>query len=173
MARSFFISAITGCIIFACTTNPDSGKSKPEAMFADGIWKGTIVSNTKDIPFIFEVSTVGDNFQIHLINGKERFLIDDVNISGDSVHISVAIFDAAIHARISDGNLKGVYVKNYVSDYRLPFSAIYNDTARFGNVGTATTDFSGRWEVDLIRFVERIKLFIGPQPATIVFWREL
>ncbi len=85
-----------------------------------------------------------------MINGKERFTVDDVSITGDSVHLSIAIFDAAIHARITDSGLDGVYVKNYATDYRLPFLAIYNDSTRFGLSEHSTVDYSGKWEVDFI-----------------------
>jgi len=148
--RSFLISAISIYIFFACTTNPESGKNQPGAGLPEGKWKGTIASETKEIPFIFEVSSKDDGARIDLINGKERFAIDDVSIIGDSVHISVAIFDAAIHARMTDGGLEGVYVKNYAADYRLPFSATYNDSSRFSIGQAPTVDYSGRWEVAFI-----------------------
>ncbi|MDZ7606112.1 MAG: TlpA disulfide reductase family protein [Cyclobacteriaceae bacterium] len=150
MGRSFLISAISVYIFFACTSEPESGKNKPGRSLTEGKWRGTIASESRDIPFIFEVSSASDSVKIHLINGKERFTIDDVTIIGDSVHIPIAIFDAAIHARMTDGGLDGVYVKNYVANYRLPFSAIYNDSARFRSGEPPAIDYSGKWEVDFI-----------------------
>jgi thiol-disulfide isomerase/thioredoxin len=150
MGRSFFIWAISVYTFFACTSDPESGKNKKGGRLAEGKWKGTIASETKDIPFIFEVSSAVDSVKIHLINGKERFTIDDVSITGDSVYISIAIFDAAIHARMTEGSLDGIYVKNYAVDYRLPFSAIYHDSTRFSSSEPPAVDYSGRWEVDFI-----------------------
>ncbi len=150
MVRSFLISAISIYIFFACGTSSESDKNNPEAKLQKGKWRGSIASETKEIPFIFEVKSKNDSIQINLINGKERFEIDDVIVTDDSVHISVAIFDAAIHARKTDSGLDGVYVKNYAVDYRLPFSAIYNDSTRFTLSEPAVVDYSGKWEVDFI-----------------------
>ena len=82
-----------------------------------------------------------------LINAKERLPINELRIDHDTLYLPMHIFDATIIARIADNRMKGIWKKNYLADYELPFEAEYGPAYRFDTTGaTPSVDFSGTWE---------------------------
>jgi thiol-disulfide isomerase/thioredoxin len=130
----------------ACSPTPES---TPPTPLQEGTWRAVIELQEQELPFTFELQSVAeDAYQIYIINGEERLLLDEVLRSGDSLDIPMNFFDTRIRAAISDGQLQGEFIKNYAEDYRLPFRAEYGENYRFLPVAaTEAADFSGKWEV--------------------------
>ena len=84
---------------------------------------------------------------VFLKNAEEKLLQDEISIEGDSVKITMLIFDIELRAKINGGQLNGYYFKNYDPDFKLPFTADFNQNYRFVKQGTSLTDFSGKYEV--------------------------
>lgn len=131
----------------ACTSATEQTESTALQM---GTWRAVINMQDKELPFTFELSAAEEgNYDIYLINGEERLLIDEVVRSGDSLIMPMSFFDTQIRAAIREGELSGEFIKNYAEGYRLPFRATYGDDYRFVQaVSSEATDFSGKWEVD-------------------------
>ena len=130
-------------------------KSKTEnaQRLKTGVWRAVIEIQNQELPFNFEVTRDAQNgYDIYLLNADERLLLDEVSISQDSVDIVLHIFDANIKARINGDSLQGLFIKNYASDYRLPFKAAHGLQYRFEESDTIrnTADFSGKYEVTFL-----------------------
>lgn len=118
-----------------------------------GIWRAVIQIQGQALPFNFEVSKKEGQSVIHLINGKERLLLDEIVFFKDSVKIILHVFDAYLVAKVNEKTLEGEFVKNTPkNDYRLPFSAKHGLKYRFKEKpATATADFAGKWQAYFLR----------------------
>jgi thiol-disulfide isomerase/thioredoxin len=87
-----------------------------------GKWRAKIHTQAQQIPFIMQIEKNG-HWKVSIINGKEVIEIDSVQVRGDSIDIPMHIFDAAIVAKFDNDVLQGYWVKHYVEDYSLPFTA--------------------------------------------------
>jgi thiol-disulfide isomerase/thioredoxin len=122
--------------------------SKP-AELKPGTWRGVIDCQGHDLPFIFEVGKQGENLTVHIKNGSEDILLDEVSIFGDSVKMVMHIFDAELRAKINGDKLTGTFVKNYAPEANQPFSATFGEDYRFAkNTSEKTVDFSGKYQVE-------------------------
>jgi thiol-disulfide isomerase/thioredoxin len=139
----------SACVILLTLFSCSPGKEKPEPL-KTGVWRGVIEIQKKQLPFNFEV--VNDQqggYDIYIRNAEEKLLLDEVDVSDDSVDIAVHIFDANFKAALHGDTLTGVFVKNYEKDYRLPFYAVYGQAYRFetGNDQANIPNFNGKYEV--------------------------
>lgn len=126
-------------------------KTDNTTMIQTGIWRGELTSDLAVFPFLFEVEKSGERIILTLMNAEERIVIDDAVIRGDSLHIPMYIFDASIHVKIEKDRLHGVYRKDYLDDYVMPFEATFNVRERFPSGQTDLREkFEGKWEVDFI-----------------------
>ena len=117
----------------------------PSKGLKSGIWRGEILAQNNKIPFNFEVLKNDGVFTIYLINGKEKFLINGVNVFGDSLFFDMHIFDISIKAKLKDSIITGIYKKNYINDFVLPFKAVYSKKGRFDHI-KSSHKFDGTWE---------------------------
>lgn len=112
----------------------------------EGIWRAEIKMQNQTLPFKFEVIKEAEKYSANLIIGtKETIELDEVEIVGDSVFITLHIFDIDLRAKINGDTLNGLYIKNYIEDYRIPFTAIHGDRERFTNV-QSSKQFDGKWQ---------------------------
>jgi len=115
-----------------------------------GFWRAEINMQDQLLPFNFEILKEGDNYKANLINGaQETIPLDEINVVGDSVFITLHIFDIELRAKINDNTLNGLYIKNYKENYRIPFTATYDILERFKNP-TTSTNFDGKWQVTFV-----------------------
>jgi thiol-disulfide isomerase/thioredoxin len=128
-------------------------KDKDNSTIKTGIWRATIGIQGQLLPFGLEViNDTQGGYDFFLINASEKILLDEVKVYGDSVDITLHIFDANIKAKIMDGELDGKFIKNYDPEFTHPFHATYGQTHRFERNKTATNipDFSGKYAVTFI-----------------------
>ena len=80
----------------------------------EGIWTGRFEYSSVQPPFSFEVQNMEDGVPtITLINGTDRQVLTNVEISGDSIFIPLKPFDAALRAKFSKSEMTGIWRKNY------------------------------------------------------------
>ncbi|MEX1240620.1 MAG: TlpA disulfide reductase family protein [Cyclobacteriaceae bacterium] len=139
----------TGALLFLALTG-----CKPETdavnRLKTGIWRAVIEIQCQELPFNFEVSRDQEGgYDVYLLNAEERLLLDEVELTEDSVRMALHIFDADIKARISGDSLQGLFIKNFAEGYRLPFKAAYGQEFRFTTQENAekVADFSGKYDV--------------------------
>lgn len=143
---------LTGALLlFALATcKPETEKANP---LKTGTWRAVIGIQGQELPFNIDVSRDAQGgYDVYILNGEERLLLDEVVTHDDSVDIALHIFDANIRARIIGDSLHGVFVKNFAKDYRLPFHAVYGQEYRFPRTAADqdAADFSGKYDVTFL-----------------------
>ncbi|MFM8913160.1 MAG: peroxiredoxin family protein [Flammeovirgaceae bacterium] len=114
-----------------------------------GTWRGIVDCQGHDLPFVFEVVKNGEQLNVHIKNGTEDLLLDEVTLFSDSVRMVMHIFDAEIRAKVDGDQLTGTFVKNYAPEANQPFRASFGDDYRFvKNATEKTSDFSGKYQVE-------------------------
>ena len=100
-------------------------------------------------PFNFEVTDSADQKFLDIINGKERFRVNEISTLSDSVMIQMPLFDSEIRATLKNETLSGRWIKHYGdSDEVLQFNAKKGDSWRFFKINTTSNaSISGRWSV--------------------------
>ena len=124
-------------------------KDKGTIQLKEGYWRAEITMQGQALPFNFEIINDVGNYKANLINSKEQILLDEVEVVGDSVFISLHIFDIELRAKINDNTLNGLYIKNYIEGYKIPFTAKYNNFDRFDNP-QSSAQFDGHWQTTFI-----------------------
>jgi thiol-disulfide isomerase/thioredoxin len=122
----------------------------PSAEFKTGIWRGIIDMQGQQLPFNFEVAKEADQYKVYLINAEEKLLQDEISVIGDSVKITMFIFDIELKAKINGNRLEGYYIKNYEPGYKLPFTASYGEDYRFAKEGETNTSYAGKYELKFV-----------------------
>lgn len=115
-----------------------------------GTWRGVIGIQGKELPFTFDVEKAGDTYRAYLKNVSERIMLDEISFQGDSVYMTLHVFDADLRARVDGDKLTGTFYKNYAPDFSMPFSATFGDDFRFVKNSTEATtpDFSGTYQLE-------------------------
>lgn len=139
----FLCPVLAGCL----------GKTETSHALKPGIWRATIEIQGREVPFNFDVEkTSSTDVNIYLKNAEERLLLDEIVIKDDSIDILLHVFDANIKARINGDTLQGLFIKNHVKDYRVPFQAVHGQSYRFAKSTNQLDmpDFNGKYEVKFV-----------------------
>ena len=138
------VALICMTLLFSCS------KKEEMTMLKQGFWRAEIDMQGDTLPFNFEILKEGETYSANLINGdKETIPLDEIEIEGDSVFITLHIFDIELRAKINGDILNGLYIKNYKEGYRVPFTAAHNNAQRFLNP-QSSSNFDGKWQVTFI-----------------------
>jgi len=100
------------------------------------------------IPFTFDVKKVNGQHLLRFINGKEQIEVREVLVKGDSILITMPVFESRIEAKITGEKLVGQWLKETSTGLQLmPFEA-NNSAPRFAlNDGAAKYNITGRFKV--------------------------
>ncbi|WP_026897276.1 peroxiredoxin family protein [Daejeonella oryzae] len=147
MKRIFPILIISFAIfsMSACTNQ--------KADLKNGVWRATLKTALgAEIPFNFEVLDSAGKKHFDIINGKERFRVDEVTIKEDSVYIQMPLFDSEIKAVFEGNNLVGKWIKHLATeDVAMIFKAQPDESWRFFKTNVTTEkNISGRWSASFI-----------------------
>jgi thiol-disulfide isomerase/thioredoxin len=143
----YFFNITVLCILIIAIS---SCKGTSDSALKEGIWRATLKTGSgAEIPFNFEITDSADQKLLDIINGKERFRVNEISTISDSVIIQMPLFDSEIRAALKNETLSGRWIKHYGdSDEVLKFNAKNGDSWRFFKVNTTTnTGISGRWSV--------------------------
>ncbi len=114
----------------------------------NGQWRGTIDLQGQTLPMQFQVSNDSSGNQvISLINGDEKLVGGEITYKNDSVIFPMHIFDTKVESVVRKGNLDGLWIKNYLPDYQLPFHATIGPQYRFSpNPQMTSYNLTGKWD---------------------------
>lgn len=121
-------------------------KTEVKKSLKTGFWNGTIQMQQKTLPFNFEILKNNDIYTIHLINGEETLILDEIRVKKDSLFFTFHIFDIDVKAKIKDSIIEGVYIKNYFPDYNLPFKAHFGKKL-FKNSKNFNSNITEKWDM--------------------------
>lgn len=141
----------------SCSSSSSQAAEKERDL--SGTWRGLISLQEKELPFNFEIKEAGDSLQMHIFNAEEELVLKDLYFQGDTLHIPMHIFDAEIRAVVESGSMKGKWVKQYVKDYALPFSASRDDFRFSKPTEKAAANLSGKWAVTFKKEQQAVESF--------------
>lgn len=115
-------------LLFSCTPEGTGDeKNMQENRPDDGKWKFSFISQKHDIPIRAEFY----NDSLIFLNASEK-IVFAIDYKGDSFYVDIPNFDSHLEGIIqSNTQLKGVFIKDYVEDYSIPFIAYKSDSSVF------------------------------------------
>lgn len=132
---------ILACILAIYSLNTFSQFIKP------GQWRGDIHYSNVDVSLTFEIGYPVDEVpEITFVNGRERRVVKNATIEGDSIFIPLDPFDVEIRARFAAMSITGVY-KKYYRDLTIPFSAEYGKPRMIKNSVRTSPPIEKRWDI--------------------------
>ncbi|MEO8796114.1 MAG: TlpA disulfide reductase family protein [Daejeonella sp.] len=142
----FFTAFCVFAIISACSNNTEKD-------LKTGFWRATLKTESGvEIPFNFEVVNSAGKKHLEIINGKERFRVNEILVKDDSVHIQMPLFDSEIKAVFDGDKLTGSWIKHLAtSDVAMNFGAEPNAKWRFFKANVSSEkNIAGRWSVTFV-----------------------
>lgn len=118
-------------------------------------WRAYLVRQDSNL-VVFNLITATENGKtiLYVLNAGERIKITAVSVTKDSVNFSMPVFESTFKSkRNPDGSLQGVWIKGTGGVFQYwPFFAFPQQPYRFiKNLGKATTNISGKWDVTITR----------------------
>lgn len=108
------------------------------------------VASNQVLPFHFDLEELeGGALRIHIYNGAETIVVDDIDRFGDSLVVRMPLFDSEFKGRTDGAGYVTGNWHNYLKghDYSIPFTAHAGDLPRFANKRIPAMDVGGNWEV--------------------------
>lgn len=140
------IAFAVGALLFALTAG-----AQGNSVLYHGWWQAKLGRpDGQSIVFNFLVKDSAGKTILYVRNAGERLLVDDVRVTGDSVHIRMPFFEAGFRAKIQpDGHLDGQFVRRLATGELVqPFIALPRTEERFALTGgNATVQAQGRYAV--------------------------
>jgi thiol-disulfide isomerase/thioredoxin len=127
-------------VVISCNTK--------NAELKNGTWRATLRTDSSvEIPFNFSVLGDGKKKQINILNGDEKFNVNDITLAGDSVLIKMPLFDSEIRAVYQGNSLSGSWIKHLATtDVLMPFNAERDASWRFFKANNKSGyNVGGRW----------------------------
>jgi peroxiredoxin len=145
MKKILLFALLASAVLFAC---------KPKPFLQPGPYLGVIrIDSTDpslDVPFnmTLSVSTDGQRV-IEVTNAGETILVNEINVSNDSLYLRFPIFYSEIVCRFTKDSLVGSYYpKGRDAGIAYMFFAVAGQTDRFpGHTEPAAFNVSGRWRI--------------------------
>ena len=127
------------------TTVPETPSEPPT-----GAWSATIELPGGEIETAFELHKNDAGWRATLVNGQERYSIDEVTFSNGQLKLRFPVFNNEIQAKLEGNTLIGdlILVKLYGETQVLPFRArAGSEPINPQPTEKALVDLSGRWSV--------------------------
>jgi thiol-disulfide isomerase/thioredoxin len=127
------------CLLFAVSVQAQTHSLKP------GVWRALISFNHGPLPFNFE----SKGNAIYLMNASERLKVDSIVSKGDSVIITMPVFESEFRVRNYGDSLIGAWKRHaYGINTEFPFKAYSNNATRFYSTDYPQKDIiSGKYKV--------------------------
>lgn len=115
--------------------------TKKSTRVESGKWKFSFLTQKHEIPIRIVIQS--DSLFIH--NASEKIALS-FTVENDSFYVAIPNFDSHMEGVIqSNKQLKGIYVKDYVEDYTIPFIAVRSDEAVFETINTSSIGIKNKY----------------------------
>ena len=125
--------------------------SKKVQTLSEGNWRGVFILPGNEIPFSFEVKEKSPgSLSVILINGSDRFELNNVTVQNDSVIIPIDLYSAVFKAKIEGNSLQGRFIKlgTEKPDTGLIFKGEAGNLPRFASGGESpAVSLEGSWDM--------------------------
>lgn len=118
-----------------------------------GTWRATLkTASGAEVPFNFEVTDSAGKKVLHIINGNERFRVDEVTENADSLLIQMPLFDSEIRAVKTGDNYAGKWIKHLAdTSTEMQFNAEPDAAWRFFKASVSPQySVNGRWSATFL-----------------------
>lgn len=139
--------------LFSCLAFCFSSCNLSNAKLDVGTWRGALVAESGiEIPFNFEVVDSLGKPIIYILNSTERFRVDEINITGDSIFVKMPLFDSEFKGVLNDGKIEGFWIKHLADkDDLMNFYAKSNTKWRIKDkAAEPIVNMNGKWETIFI-----------------------
>ncbi len=110
------------------------------------------------LPFTFEVIYENENdFYIEIINGEERYRVDDItygldrSTAKDTITIKFKEYESELKAIVEGKMMAGEWIVHNRKNYSIPFKAEFGKGHRFTELRkTPKMDLTGKWEIHFL-----------------------
>ena len=120
----------------------------------EGLWRGVFILPQNEIPFVFEVKGKNaDSTSVFLINGSDRFQLNKILYSNDSVSIPIDLYSSVLKGKLTENNFDGLLLKVGTDKpvAGVPFKAVFGEFPRFPQSSEApSVSLAGTWDVNII-----------------------
>ena len=126
-------------------------RASAQQLAEPGVWEGRLYrEDGKVIRFHFDLQQENKRTVLYLVNAKDRFRVEKVRISHDSVWIEMPVFESVFRARReSASRWEGSWIKQgSLKTQVIHFVAQAQRTITPKVLQPAATDISGRWSAD-------------------------
>lgn len=114
-----------------------------------GIWLGILQLPGAELPFRFEISNHDGKPVMYIYNADEKIICDEITMAGDSVFITLPLYDSEFRLKAGTGELTGNWInKGRKVPAVIPFRGIKNIAQRFPLTKREAYPqiVEGRWE---------------------------
>lgn len=131
-------------IAVSCSGQPAATPVKP------GQYRAVLRLKGGELPFGLDIQPIAgtsNTYTVFALNGAERLKMDTAMVQGDSLRIPMTLFESELIAKISDGNLQGVWRRRRAQQVQtLLFQATHGQTYRFvPDAKAGPVDLTGKW----------------------------
>lgn len=116
----------------------------------------TVAQRTHALPFLFDLERADSAWRMHIRNGEETIVVDEIALHGDSLRIRMPLYDSEFVGRMLNDSTWTGHWNNYLKgpDYRIAFTARAGAAPRFPTQASALR-LDGQWET-----------YFGPEKGT-------
>ena len=144
--KHFFQFLFIVLLFSSCGPNGSSSNVKNSGL-QNGNWKIEFSTQGHHIPINASVN----NNLLTIINGVESIEMELV-INRDSFYVFIPNYGSHLEGLIlSDKKIRGVYIKDLVEDYAIPFTANYTQDDRFVSISESASTIKSKYEVSINR----------------------
>jgi len=114
-----------------------------------GFWLGLLQLPEARLPFQFEFAQHDGHPVMIIQNAGEKIICDEITMRGDSLFITLPLYDSEFRLKTGNDNISGVWInRGRKTPATIPFSAIRNITQRFPLTKREayTQNVAGKWE---------------------------
>ena len=115
-----------------------------------GLWRAALITPGGELPFHLIVSPVNNKYELTIVNGDEKMVLDDVTVKDDSLIVRFPVYESELRLKILNKNeLSGTYINlTRTTHASIPMIAKAGPAPRFTVQSKSTSvDVSGRWLV--------------------------
>src|SRR5699024_1804621 len=102
------------------------------------------------IPFTFLLKKEDNRIHLEIENATENLFVDSIQQVGDSLFITMPLFDSDFQLKIINSKkLQGTWIKYYKGyKEKMPFRAELSDAPRIPSYASPSTNISGNWNTE-------------------------
>ncbi len=137
--KYFLLYLLLSFCIISCGEKENSG-------LQTGNWHAEmLLMDNQILPFNFQFQSEDDQYQMIVSNADEKVIIDDIEITGDSITIRMPVYEGYISGSYSSNRITGHFIKESLNRV-VPFEAKKGNFERFELQKENSANVDGIWE---------------------------